>query len=215
VDGSAILAKHPELQRAFEQAYAANREQVYDPLYRRLGLTREQIDRLDLLMAKDVENTIDLASVAQTRNVPMSDPAIVNLQQQQIADLQTQESTVLGASDFQAFEAFDAEMPVRNVVKLANSMAVASQSGLTADQEEQLTQTLLQGNASHAQNPTQPIDPTTVNWSAGADQASSILNDNQVAALKAAAALQTLVSDSQQYFAQKSGNAKKNNPTGP
>ena len=208
LDYSAYFAKHPETQRAFEQAYGALRGQAYGPLYRRLGLSPEQIGHLNELMTKDTENMMDLYSVAQAKNLPLTDPAIVQMRTAQQADLAAQEQATLGAEGFAQLQQFNAGNVVRSVVGVATSTAVASEAGMTAEQEEQVTQLLLQTSSARQSNPAQPIDPSTVDWNVVATQGQNFLNPDQIAAIQAQAAEIKFIALKSQYFQKQSAGPK-------
>lgn len=203
-DYSAYFAQHPETQRAFEQAYSALRGQAYGPLYRRLGLSPEQIARLNQLMTKDAENMMDLYSTAQAKNLPLTDPAVVQMRKAQEADLATQEQTTLGAEGFAQLQQFTAANVVRSVVGVATSTAVASESGMTAEQEEQVTQLVVQTSSAYRQNPAQMVDPSTVDWSVVATQGQSFLTPAQIEAIQAQAAEIKFIALKGQYFQKQS-----------
>ena len=199
-DWSALLATHPDLQAAFEKAYHANRDHLYGALYRRLNLPPDQIDRLDDLMAKDVENNFDLMGSAQAQNLPANDPTIAKLRQEQADELHQQEAAVLGPQNYTAFQTFDNEMPIRNAVGDASSMALVSGSPFTADQEEQMTQLLAQTSSAFQQNPGKKLDPSTVDWNAALAQASSFLSPAQIAVLHAESQFQPLGVLQKQFY---------------
>ena len=61
-----LLAAHPELQEAHQQAVKGRLHQTYDRLFARLGMSAAQIDQAVALLARDAEGELDLAMTAQT-----------------------------------------------------------------------------------------------------------------------------------------------------
>jgi hypothetical protein len=208
MDWSAFLAKHPELQVAFEKAFSAQRAQSYGPLYRRLQLSGGQIDQLDQLMAKDVENSLDVDAVAQARNLPRNDPAIVQMRQAQQDELNAQEKAIVGPEAFSSLQVFEAEGSVRSLMGVANSTAVASEAGMTYDQEDQLARVAAQVDPVHQTNPTQTVDRTAIDWDAATAAAQNSLTPAQLASLQAEAAATKFIAQTKQFFRQQSAPAK-------
>jgi hypothetical protein len=177
-------------------------------LYRRLQLSQEQIDQLDQLMAKDVENGLDVAAVAQARNLSRNDPAIVQMRQAQQDELNAQEKAIVGPEAFSSLQAFEAEGPVRGLMGVATSTAVAWEAGMTYDQEDQLAQVVAQVDPAHQKNPAQTVDAAAIDWDAATSAAQNSLAPAQLASLQAEAAAMKFVAQTKQFYQQQSAPAK-------
>ena len=208
IDWSAYLTKHPELQVQFEKAFANLRAKSYGPLYRRLQLAPVQIDQLDQLMARDVINTLDIAAVAQERNLPWSDPAIAQMRKAQRDDLAVQEKAVIGVDAMASLQTFEAQSDVRSVMGVATSTAVAAEAGMSYDQEDQLAQTVAQTDPAHANNPTATVDRSTVDWDKATAAAQNQLSPAQLASLQAEASATKFTAQMKQFYQQQAAPAK-------
>lgn len=200
-DFSAVLAAHPELQRDFEHAFAADKARDYGPLYRKLHLTQDQIDRLDLLLAKDFENSLDVDATAQAQGLARNDPSIAQMRKAQAADLQSQQQAILGPENYRALQVYDAEAPLRTRIGDASSLAVMSGNAMNGDQMQQLAELLAQTSPGFQKNPTARIDPDTVDWDAVLSQAQGFLTPAQLAYLHAEAQFKPVGEMQKQFYA--------------
>jgi len=185
MDWSAFMTKHPELLRGFETAFERLRAQEYAPLYRRLQLTQDQIDRLDELMAKNMENGVDIDSVAQARGLAMNDPAIVQMRKAQQEELNTQEQSLLGSDAFGALQAYQAEGSVRSLMGVATSTAVASEQGLSIDQEDQVAHAMALTDPGYQKDPTQVVTRSALDWDTATATVQNQLTPAQLASVQA------------------------------
>jgi len=199
-DLSAYLAKHPELAKAFEQATAAVTAQDLRLLYARLHLTAAQIARLDLLLARQVENGWDVVAAAQARHLSEDDPIIQKLLTDQLNQLRTQIQALFGTATLAALNQEQAQSKIRLLVRIANTTAVASEAGMSSEQEEAITQLAVQTLAPQNGGADQPLEPANVDWASVLGRAAAFLTPEQLGSIQAEVDSAHFVTLMQQFY---------------
>jgi DNA repair exonuclease SbcCD ATPase subunit len=147
-DPVAVMQNSPELQlRAL--AVARDRTAVeYAPLFRRLKLSPEQIQRFLDARMRYVEMATDLAAIQQ-------DPAtIAGLRQQYERDFESAVHNDLGDAVFADYRQYERSQPLRTAVLQAIAEGSLTGSDMTPDQAEQMVALLAQANQNYCQGRT-------------------------------------------------------------
>ena len=168
------LSQNPEVRAALSTWMKSAFDATQGAFYRSAGLTLQQISSLqDLLL----QQNINLGSATVTlrpKDVPLS--AIYD----SIHD-------VLGDTAYQQFQQYQRTQLVRTIAVGLAGAVYNTDTPLSAQQADQLTQILANNSPSYLQGGT--ALPNSVNWNAALTQAQYFLTPQQLAALKNEAAI--------------------------
>jgi RNA polymerase sigma factor (sigma-70 family) len=135
-----LVAGNPELQRLYVQQQTIRLRARYGPFYRSVGLTPAQIEQFEKVMAVFAQASIDVPTVAVAQGLQKNDPAVATLMQQAL-DQKTQDlRAVLGGSSYDELQQYERTRSMRDVATSLASELYYTDTPLTADQADQLTQ---------------------------------------------------------------------------
>jgi hypothetical protein len=178
-----MIAKDPKLQVLYLASKRASVAASYGPLFRKLGLSPEQIDRLAVAMTKAEELKQDAAAIQRDRKLPADEPGLVALRQQATDELAATQLAVLGADGAEQLRQYQRTMPARAIVDRLAGAAVLAGLSLTANQADQLTQAMAHASSTY-QGSTAPADMARVDWDAVDAHAAKFLSPEQLALFK-------------------------------
>jgi hypothetical protein len=183
----AEFASDPAQQAALIRLGRAMVAETYAPLFRKLGLSPEQIDRFESLMSEADERKIDIQAGALTAGLEDSAGAAATAKRDAESRLHAAQLELLGETGFRQLQEFDRTQSIREWVVwgLAGDLTF-TKTPLSAHQGEQLTQIL--ANACPSYRSGGPTDEDEVDWPTALEQAKGILSEPQWAALKSVAA---------------------------
>jgi RNA polymerase sigma factor (sigma-70 family) len=161
------LSNDPAVRSGLAGWITACQNVTEGPLFKSLGLSADKIESLDALQLQfDInmgDNVLTLRPEGAT-----------------VEDVDQSIHTLLGDADFQQFRTYQSTQFVREVASSLAGNLFDSDTPLTGDQAEQLTQILAQ-NSSTAKGA--PPFPGEINWNAALTQAQTVLSTQQVEVL--------------------------------
>jgi len=178
----ALMESDPKLYALAMKVFRTNVAEQYAPLFRALNFTPDQIDKFETLSTQHTSTLVDIMFSANQQGVPLSDPAVTTLIQQENAQFTSAQQALLGDAGEQQLQQFNRAAPVMGVVRQVASAVALSSNPLTAPQADQLAQILASSSSNYqgGGNATQG----TINWPAALGQAQGILTPTQFAALQ-------------------------------
>jgi hypothetical protein len=161
---------------------AARRNQfgiTYGPLYRKLGLAPEQIERFEqnLLHREQQQSDLSVASAIDERPL-RENTAYQKLSIQAEADYQAAQKAVLGDSGAQQLREYERTVAARESVTGMSAAVAMAGLPFTTTQAEQLAQIIANASADYRKGGA--VNLYAVNWSAVHEQARGILSDSQL-----------------------------------
>jgi hypothetical protein len=180
-----VLVVHPEVVRARVNHYRATLRLNYGPVYRKLGLSAEQVNALEQVMATSYLENMEARAAALANGLAPSDQALAALSKSITAASGRRMAEIVGREKAAEFFAAIKNEPVRAkaVDPLAGSLYYTD-APLTLLQAEQLTRIVVSNTTDHVQSGL-VYSPRTTNWDAVMAQAASVLTPTQLAALQA------------------------------
>lgn len=197
------LQKNPRLQAGYLASERMNLAMRYGPLLQELGLTPEQADRFNNLMAEHTERLLDLKLIARAQGLAESDPANATLVKQADDQLSAAQLDLLGVSGDLRLQEYERTLPVRGQASALAGALALTDSPLSAQQAEQVTQILANASKGYqrggkADRPMpgngEPLTPLmlahqtveeTVDWGTVLTQSRGVLSDAQFALFEA------------------------------
>jgi hypothetical protein len=152
--------------------------------FAKLGLSADQIEQAEKLMAEFSQGMNDIATAAANQDMQLSDSGIRQMRQAAMAQFTSQMTALLGSEDFAQFQQFSRAAPAGTIVADVAATAFRSGSPITATQGEQLTQIIASASPEYQSGGN--VNPDTVDWSAVQAQAQTVLPAQQFAAVQSA-----------------------------
>ena len=199
-DEATLLMKNPELLALYAKSFRAGLNQRYGLIYQALGLSPDQVEKLNDHFTEEEKEKMKLLAAAASQGLDRSDPDI----QAMLWDLggrydQTRAALIGEVASNQFAQLYNA-VPFAPVVNDAASFLALSSTPLTAPQEMQLMQAL--SAASSHDEKTGQANAATVDWEKAFQQAQAFLSAPQLAALKVELQLSELVKANKQFYQQ-------------
>jgi hypothetical protein len=157
----------------------------YAAFFHSHGLLPPPIANFEQMMAEHGLNNDDINAVADEKGIPLSDPAIVELQSQERSRFNSALIDLLGPEGPEQVQQFDNSAPARQMTDRLTAVLADSPNPVSAQQAQQLV-SLLQG--SQVPSPFDPAQPQ-IDWNAAEAKAAEILSRAQMAEYSSAAAL--------------------------
>lgn len=155
--GFRAMMDNPEYQKLMAVEQKGRLDQRYAALFKKLGLTPEQLDKFKDLLVEKQTAMLDVMMAARAQGLnPRTDPdgfrALVTSTQN---DIESSIRSALGDQAYSTYQDYEHTLPYRNVVDQLDSRLSYSASPLTDAQSEQLVQALAGAhpNNATAQNP--------------------------------------------------------------
>ncbi len=179
----AVMASNPSLRELGRRAFRAGILRNLEPFFRALNLDPDQIAGFAVLECQHWDAQVDILATASSQGVPIRDPAVATLMDDEKARYQSAQERLLGDSGFRQLQQFLRVQPVMGVVDTVARAVAYSPAPLTGPQGEQLAQLL--ANTSGDYRAGGDASTATVDWPAALAQARALLLPPQVAALEA------------------------------
>jgi hypothetical protein len=179
---NALLRNNPKLQTLYFNSLRAQQRNNYAPFFHTLGLSPEQIEKMEDLNLQAAERIMDLRWAAQSEGTGTGDPAYLALQQQVRDQLAADTRNLIGEAGYQQLQQLERAGPVSYVVGELGAAVAATPTPLSAEQGAQLTQILANASSGYQSGKVATLD--TVDWDAALGQAQGILSEPQMMALQ-------------------------------
>jgi hypothetical protein len=151
---------------------------TYGPLLRTLELTPAQIEQFNELCLQREEQRMDGEELDRsTDSTEKTAGTMVRTEDE--AGFRAAQLALLGEKDFQQFQEFERQRPLRTVVTQFAAAAALADLALTPQQGEQMVRVLASARSSYQTGG--PADPRQVDWSAVDIEARRILSPDQFA----------------------------------
>jgi hypothetical protein len=197
-----LIATNPKLLDLYLKSYRASLVQRYGPFYQQAGLSPDQIAKFEDALAKREEAKMDLIGTAVAQGLSNSDPSVMALNKEQIAQLRTDQTAALGDAGYEQLQEYNRQQVAVNQAKAAANFALDN-APYTNAQVGQLAQVL--ANASENYQEGGPVDQASIDWNSALTQATTFLSPPQLDALRAQAQWGVLGKLINQYYSQAAG----------
>jgi hypothetical protein len=183
ISDEVLVSSDPKLQTLYLKSQAAQQRNNMAPFYHALGLSAEQIKKLDDLNLQGAEQAADLRWAARTQGANMNDPDYRALFPKITDQVNAGARAVLGEAAYRGLQELEREAPVSYVVGQVGAAMAPTATVLSREQAAQLTQ-ILANASSNYQAGKMAVLPS-VDWDTALTQAQGILSEPQLASLKA------------------------------
>jgi RNA polymerase sigma factor (sigma-70 family) len=180
-----LRATHPELQRLALEMQRANLGIQFGPLYRKLGLSPQQVAAVETQMVEGMQNAIDIVAAASAKGVSPMDPAIASLGREAKTNADNALRGLLGDAAFQEFNEYQRTFRARELISPVIASMVYSETPLTPAQVDRLTEVVAHNSAGYQKGGGATGNAREVNWDAVVDQAGRFLAPDQLHLLQA------------------------------
>ena len=177
-----LLRTNPKLQTLYFKSLRAQQRNNNASFFHALGLSPEQIEKMDNLFLQAAERLMDLRWAAQSEGTGTADPAYLALQRQVNDQLDADTRSLIGEAAFQQLQELKRTAPVNYVVGEFGAAVAATATPLSAEQGMQLTQILASASTAYQAGKMATLD--TVDWDAALGQAQGVLSEPQMMALQ-------------------------------
>jgi RNA polymerase sigma factor (sigma-70 family) len=180
-----LAAANPDYRRLFLEFQRTGNKLTYGRLYRKLGLSPQQIADFEGALIEQMDGFIDAAAAVQSQGISVSDPSVTQLPTP--ASVRDADATVrraLGAAGYDEYMAYNRAGMGRFAADSLAKDLFYTNAPLTADQADRLTQVIVANTTSAPR--TGLIGPAgNTNWAAVFSQVQAILAPPQLETLKA------------------------------
>lgn len=145
----------------------------YAPFYYRAGLNAAQIDQLEMMMTEHWQDTADLKAVAELKNLNNNEEEITQLRSKADATLQKNEKSLLGDEGFARLQEYERTLPARDFVTSVATQLYHTNTPLSGDQAEKLTNLLADNNTAYKQGGKINLDET--DWQTVMDKLGTVI----------------------------------------
>jgi RNA polymerase sigma factor (sigma-70 family) len=161
---------------------------TYGPLYRKLGLTPQQIADFEAAKTDQQQTSMDTIAAAQAQGISVNDSRLSPLIEPSFKAIEDKLRVALGDSGVEQYKAYQKMIMARTSVDSLASALYYTETPLTADQADQLTQSIASNTGkSSAPDTTGIVRSGETNWDKVSVQAEAFLNSSQLATLQALA----------------------------
>jgi hypothetical protein len=144
-----LMAKDPALAQLFIKSLAARFDRNYGPLCRDLNLAPDQVEKLKRIRTAWLAQRQDIYDAASLHGIPEKDPSVVALLNQAQDQEKADELSLLGAAGVQQLQNYERMLPVRSNFVQTLAGTVAFTDPLSADQADQMAQTIANASPSY------------------------------------------------------------------
>ncbi|ACB76070.1 hypothetical protein [Opitutus terrae] len=174
--------RDPKVQAVRLAALQAGDRVNYGTLFRRLGLSPEQIDKFSRIMLRRREQVWDLHDVldeaaAQGPVAKETQAAVAKLRAEAKAECESAQRELLGELGYRELREYERSLPARTTVSDIAGAAVLAGSPFSVQQAEQLT--AIVANASSDYREGRVASDRTIDWTAADAQARGVLSAEQ------------------------------------
>jgi hypothetical protein len=140
-----LSRKDPNLWNLFIASQNAGTAKRYGPLFQKLGLTADQIDRFKAISAASGARYADIAAAGDAQGLKYEDPAMVKLRKEAEQQGIAEQTALLGEAGYRELAEYNRTLGARGLAH-GLAAAVAFTDPLSAIQAEQLTQAITQSS---------------------------------------------------------------------
>lgn len=172
----------PKIQAVRLAAVQASDVMHYGTLFRRLGLSPDQIDQFSRIMLRHREQLWDLRDVldeaaAQGAVATEAEAAVAKLRAEARTECDSAQRALLGDGGYRELREYERTLPARRIVSDIAGTAVLADIPFSPQQAEQLTTIL--ANASSDYREGKAATDRTIDWAAADAQARGVLSAEQ------------------------------------
>lgn len=176
------VRKDPALQALKLAAERAKNSVKYGPLFRRLGLTGEQIEGFLSSVARHKEQDADCDAAIQSLGLAEDDEVIARLKGTASDKAKAEQRVLLGEEGYRQAKDYEKTLMLRGTVAAFASSAVMAGLPLTTQQAEEMTQIVI--GASVRMPPEGWVVSNSTDWDAIDVRARGVLTPEQFALFK-------------------------------
>lgn len=174
--------RDPKVQAVRLAAVQARDLERYGPLFRKLGLTAEQIDRFNQITLRRREQTWDLRdiraeAVAKGADVAATEQAVTRLRADATAEMEAAQRELLGEVGYRELREYERSLAPRSTVSALAGSAVLAGIPFSPAQAEQVTMILAQASSDYRAG--KAATERTIDWTAADEQARGVLSAEQ------------------------------------
>lgn len=199
-----LVANNPKLRDLVMQAVQANLVERYGRLYRKMGLTPDQIHKFEQLAAANSDDQKSLYAAGHAQGMTNDDAGLEDyrqtMMQEYYAALAQQISPAFSQEVEQADRERSREGAFQTVMAVANRGMMPVEAAMTFEQIDQYTQLVERNSPEFSAGGT--IDLDKVDWQSVAAQAATFLSPDQLRGLQAAVQQSQLSARLQQFYSQ-------------
>jgi hypothetical protein len=203
---AALYLANPDLFALYAKSFRANLPSRYGLIYQAIGLTSDQVDKVNDLFAQQDTEKWKLMIAAEAQGLDRSDTDIQALLQQLRAKYADSLVEIIGEPAAEQFHQLSNTLPLTPALNDMASLVAFSSEPVTTAQQAQLLQ--IMGRASGVDKGTGQVDPATIKWDDVLQQAQGVLSPTQLAALKVESELSDLGKANKQFYRQQPPAAK-------
>jgi hypothetical protein len=148
-DYSKLLRDHPELQSLQTAANRALIRSKYDPLFRQLRLSEENVGRFAENITLREERQQDTFAALAAQNLTYQSPEAQKLTGESLAEYDQAQRELLGADGFAAWKDYERTVFIREAAASFAGAATLRGSPMTTQQVEKLSQAMASSSASY------------------------------------------------------------------
>jgi RNA polymerase sigma factor (sigma-70 family) len=180
-----VVMTNPEYQELNAKHNHSSLRFTYGPLYRKLGLSPEQIANFEAAMDEQEQSTMDAFLAARSQEVSYEDPSLAQLKAADAKPVDDKLRATLGDAGFEEFNAYKKTMDSRAAVDSLASALYYTETPLTAGQADQLTQLVAANTGKRSVDAAGTTTFGEVDWDKVYAQAQGILSSSQLNLLQA------------------------------
>jgi RNA polymerase sigma factor (sigma-70 family) len=184
-----ILYSNPEYVQLDLQRSELEMRLQYRPLYRKLGLSEEQIHEFESLMIEQQQSMLDLLAAARAKGVSVNDPALQQLRMNDSAQatVPAKLQALLGPEGFEAYNKFTS-LSAGTARASVDSLAMrlySTTTPLTPEQADKLIMVIAGNTAKPTEGGGFMNEMTQPDWPVIYSQAKAFLSAPQITTLEA------------------------------
>lgn len=183
VDPRTAVATDAKLRALHLEAFRADLDGVWGPVFARLKLSPDKIEQFKLLQLKHEQRRLDVTAVAAEQNLGLNDPAVQKMRSDDGTVRAREVRALLGNDDFKVYSQYNHDLVLQPVVADVAARTYLSATPLTLAEGATLM-TILSANSQKRANGF--VRENTVNWTQAMAQAeaSGTLSAPTLAALR-------------------------------
>ena len=176
-----LSRNNPQLLNYFIAWKKGDAGKDYGPLFLRLGLSSEQVEKFKTIRAESLARSVDIAAAADAQELPRTDSAVEKLRAESEKRTQAELAALLGETGYAALKDYERTLGVRGWADGLAALVVSTEP-LTAEQADQLTHALAKTSAAYRAGGA--ALPKEIDWDEVDRHAQAFLTPGQFAAWK-------------------------------
>jgi len=180
-----VVMTNPEYQELNARHNHSSLRFTYGPLYRKLGLSPQQIANFEAAMDEQEQTSMDAFLAARSEKVSYEDPGLSQLKASVAKPADDKLRTTLGDAGFEQYNAYKKTMESRSAVDSLATALYYTETPLTAGQADQLTQLVAANTGKRSVDAVGMTTLGEIDWDKVSTQAQGILSSSQLNLLQA------------------------------